>query len=440
MTNSTTLYRQIAERERKSRKAAERLLEEKSLVLSEQVCAYEKQVEEYGALNSILSNVMLASPDSIITCGPDFRVSGMNRTAEDWFGDTEAALVGAPISTLLPIEDILKTWPSPGEVYIERIELKPNNRPEFPVEIRGNIGMRGDERCHVVLFIHDITRREKNQKEREQLLSRVNESRRLEAIGTLSSGIAHEINTPLQFIGDNVQFVASALSKLHISYKDHLDVTSKLRTHPEFSQSFKTSDLPPESENHDETIGDIREALRDTIAGIKEVKDIIHVMRDFVHTGKRKENGVDINELISNALKLCRNRFKDEADLIWTPSKNLPEIACYRGQIQQVFVNIIVNALDALEEYQPENPSVKIFTVVDFEHLHVIIADNGPGIAPHIEEKIFDPFYTSKKVGKGTGQGLALAKDIIVNHSNGRLEITQIEGFNTAFKISLPID
>lgn len=438
MTDSLTLYRQIAERERKSRKLAERLLEEKSLALSDQVCAYEDKVAEYGALNSILSNVMLASPDSIVTCDPNFRLSGVNKTAENWFGKTEEELLGVPISALLPIGDVLQKWPSPGDIYIERIELCPSKGDAFPVEIRGNIGMRGDDRCYVVLFIHDITRRERNQVEREQLLSRVNEARRLEAIGTLSSGIAHEINTPLQFIGDNVQFVANALSKIYVSYARCVEMKQVVKQNPKLRTLVEEMEGFNDSIGHDDLINDIRDAMTDTITGIKEVKDIIQVMREFVHTGAGREEGVNINDLISNALKLCRNRFMDEAELLWSPVEDLPEIDCFRGQIQQVFVNIIVNALDALAEFQPENPTIKILTDFDFEYLHITIADNGPGIPPELQEKIFDPFFTSKKLGKGTGQGLALAKDIVVNHSDGQLEITEIEGFKTAFKISLP--
>lgn len=439
MTDSLVLYQQIIQRERKARKLAERMLEDKSSALTEKIEAYENQIDEYGALNSILSNVMLASPDSIVTCGPEFLISGMNKTAETWFGKTEQELIGLPVSSLLPVGDILEKWPSPGEVYIERLELKAPSGNKFPVEIRGNIGMRGDERCYVVLFIHDITRRERSQKERELLLSRINESRRLEAIGTLSSGIAHEINTPLQFIGDNVQFVADALRTMYVSYKKCVELKQIAKQNPQLRKLIEEMEDFNNSIGHDNLIHDIRDAMEDTISGIKEVKDIIQVMREFVHSGAGREDGVNINDLISNALKLCRNRFKDEAELLWTPVEDLPEIVCSRGQIQQVFVNIIVNALDALAEFQPENPTIKILTEHDFEHLHITIADNGPGIPPKLLEKVFDPFFTSKKVGKGTGQGLALAKDIVVNHSDGRLEIVEIDGFKTAFKISLPI-
>lgn len=439
MTDQLALYQQIAARERRSRKEAERLLEVKGLELFEQNQAFKEKASEYSTLNSILSNVMLASPDSIITLCPKFIISGVNRTAELVFGITEAEYIGKSIDTVLDVSTQLKHWPTPGEILMDYIEITPEGGEMFPAEIRGNIGMQGDERCYVVLFIHDITRRQKNQIEREELLSRVNESRRLEAVGTLSSGIAHEINTPLQFIGDNVQFMASALHKINKSYSKCASMKGVAKTFPSLREMFEEMEAYNKSIRHDELVIEIREAMTDTIAGIKEVKDIIQVMREFVHGGNSVDQEVSVNDLISNALKLCRNRLKDNVVLDWHENPSLPEIECRRGQIQQVLVNILMNALDALEETERQDPQIHIETRFCEQYLHITIADNGPGIPVDIREKIFDPFFTSKKVGKGTGQGLALAKDIIVNQSNGELELIKLAGFRTAFQISLPL-
>lgn len=439
MTDAVALYQQIADRERRSRKEAERLLEVKSLELYEQSLAFEKKASEFSALNSILSNVMLASPDSIITCCPNFLITGMNETTEAVFGIAESEFLGRPIDEIVEISSELKCWPTPGEILMDHIEIVPKSTNPFPAEIRGNIGMQGDERCFVVLFIHDISRRQKNQTEREDLLVRINESRRLEAIGTLSSGIAHEINTPLQFIGDNVHFVASALTKINASYSKCANLKELAMQVPSLKEMFSEMESYNDSIRHDELVGEIREAMVDTIAGIKEVKDIIQVMREFVHTGNAIDQDVNINELISNALKLCRNRMKNNVKLDWQETSILPAIECRRGQVQQVLVNIILNALDALEEHKAENPMLKIHTDCGAEFLRITVADNGPGIPEGIREKIFDPFFTSKDVGKGTGQGLALAKDIIVTQSGGELKLVEVEGFTTAFQISLPI-
>ena len=439
MTDTTALYQQIADRERRSRKEAERLLEEKSLEIFEKNQAFAKKASEFSALNSILSNVMLASPDSIITCCPKFLISGMNETAEAVFGIKEKQYIGRSIDDVLPISSQLKHWPTPSEILMDHIEVTPEKTPAFPAEIRGNIGMQGDERCFVVLFIHDISRRQRNQVERENLMSRINESRRLEAIGTLSSGIAHEINTPLQFIGDNIHFVASALTKINKSYAKCAEMKEKVKKLPGMKEMLSEMDELDEDIGHDDLINDIRGAMIDTIAGIREVKEIIQVMREFVHTGSAVDQDVNVNDLVENALKLCRNRMKDGVELIWASNSSLPEIECHRGQIQQVLVNIIMNALDALEEHGSENSTVKIHTEFDSEFLHIIVSDNGPGIPKSIREKIFDPFFTSKDVGKGTGQGLALAKDIIVNQSAGKLDLVDVDGFNTSFQISLPI-
>lgn len=438
MATELDLYKQIASRERQSRLAAEQLLEQKSLDLYNRNAALKQQATELSSVNSILSNVMEAAPDSVITCDKDGLVTGMNATAEGYLSVDEKETVGQSIDQFADLFYVLDRFPEPSEVFLEEILIKDTKGEIRPCEIRGSKGYTDDSRCYYVLFIHDITRRLDNMREREQLVARVNEARRLEAVGTLSSGIAHEINTPLQFIGDNIQFVAEGLSKIYKSYKNYDKMRQAAQAHDILAPENDTIISYNETVKLDRLIVQIYEAMEDSVNGIFEVKDILQVMREFVHNGPQDFAPINIRDLISNALKLCQNRMKNRVTTLLELDSSITEFYGLRGQMQQVILNLIINATDALEEAETQDPVIRISTSVNDDDLIIEIADNGPGIPQENKEKIFDPFFTSKAIGKGTGQGLALALDIIVNRHNGRLCLIDRPDFNTVFQISIP--
>jgi len=438
MPSELDLYKQISSRERNSRLAAEQLLEQKSLELYNQNVELKQQTAALSGVNSILSTIMLAAPDSVITCDKEGLVTGMNMTAEKCLSISEKKSLGQPIDRFAEIQFVLDRFPEPSEIYLEEVMVTGADGTSFPAEIRGSKGEKSDSRCYYVLFIHDITRRLNNTREREKLTRRINEARRLEAIGTLSAGIAHEINTPLQFIGDNIQYVAEGLSKIHKSYGRYEKLRRTALNNGILTKEIEDIQTFNDTIKLDRLIVQIFEAMEDSVNGIFEVKDILNVMREFVHSGPKDFTSFDIRDLISNALKLCKNRTKNAIETELNFDADTPQAHGLRGPLQQVILNLIINAIDAVEEVGRSDPRIAIFTYAEEESLVVEIADNGPGIPDDHKEKIFDPFFTSKAIGKGTGQGLALAMDVIVNRHEGHLALAKRPGFNTVFKISIP--
>ncbi len=443
MTNEVEIYRQIAERERNSRKAAEALLEAKSLEIYERNRELANTLKNIETLNSALSSMMHAAPDCIITCCQNYKITSMNIKTEHMFGIQEADYIGQSIERLLPIQEQLKTADNASEIYLDNIDVTPPHGRSFPSQIRGSKGMGNpdDMNSYIVLFVHDITDYRKSELEKAHLLDQINEVRRLEALGALTSGIAHEINTPLQYISDNIQFFLGALKKLHNSLLHYENLRQNAREIKDLSELCQVISDHNKEINLRTLLWNIYEAVNESNDGIRQVKDIIKAMREFVHDAPDNQKPpCCVKDILENALRLCRNQAKNLATISLEIEADLPHIPCDPGSIQQVILNIVINALDALQEKPQPDPRIHIAAIRQDDYINIEISDTGPGIPHKIQDKIFDPFFTSKAVGKGTGQGLALAKDIIIKRHMGRLRLGNREGFSTTFVISLPLN
>lgn len=437
MDDKLDLYKGISARERASRKAAEKLLEEKSLQLYEKNERVEKAKRDLLSLNMHLTNIMASAPDGIITCSQNLKILNLNQTAAKQIDMTVKDLIGQPISAFIPdlskkiIEQNSKTF------EIEDIAiLKPNGKT-FRAEIRGSLSKRGKE-VYFVLFVHDITNRLAARKEREQMHLQFDETRRLEAIGALSAGIAHEINTPIQYIGDNLGYLHETMDKVHGSYLNYAALSSALKAHKNPTELIEMIDKYNEEIKLDLIIGNIEESIRESLEGIDQVRDIVLLMKELAHPGGTECDEADINLLIHGVIKITNGRHKGIAEIELDLCQTLPPLNCRRNQIRQVILNMVINAVDAIEEKGDGIGKIRLATSFDSSHLNIMISDTGPGIPESLVAKVFDPFFTTKPVGKGTGQGLALAKDFIVAGHEGELQLVDIEGFATSFKISLP--
>jgi len=437
VSSKVELYEAIATRERASRKEAERLLDAKSLELYDKSKNLENSRDKLGEMASLLSHIMTSAPDCIFTCSNECQITGVNRTTEERFDTTEAELVGKTIDSIFPgLSAKLKDL-SDGRFALEGLVAKADKIDAFPVEIRGKSGkVYGNVKY--VLIAQDVTEKKKAEENAKLIEQQINEARRLESIGVLSAGIAHEINTPIQFIGDNLGFLIEALLKIKNSYDryDHLKAAAlddgnyvqETREIEDYNQKVKLQNL----------ISDIEASVVESIGGIQQVRDIVLLMKEFSHPGALEAEPTDLNKLISDVIKICRSRSKGVAVIETEFDENLPVIECLRGQIQQVFMNLIINAIDAIDESGQRNGKVFIQTRTEHKHVQIDICDTGGGIPDKIKSLIFDPFYTTKPVGKGTGQGLALAKNTIVNVHNGKLTLAERSDYSTTFRIELP--
>lgn len=266
-------------------------------------------------------------------------------------------------------------------------------------------------------------------------------SQRLEVVGQIAAGLAHEINTPVQYIGDNLRYVSSEIDKVIHVLRGYQNLGKLIEDDAILRD--RLSELRTKEEEHDLDfiVEDIPSALQQTISGVSVIAGIVGSLKALVHPGGQEKVKVNVNDAIEQAITLSRGEWKKSAELDVNLEPNLPEVVCYSGELNQVLINLIVNASHAIEESRGENLGrISINSFVYKSSVGIMIEDSGGGIPLEIQHRIFDPFFTSKDVGKGTGQGLAFAHASIVERSSGTLFFESSEGQGTTFHIYLPFE
>lgn len=286
-----------------------------------------------------------------------------------------------------------------------------------------------------LLLAEDITHRKKVEMQQDL-------SRRLESLGQMSAGIAHEIRSPLQFIGDNSRFLLEAFSSL---VRFCLEIRNTLREvkaeNPGEQVDLGKLKRLLDDNDFDFYIEEIPKAAEQIVTGVTRVSDIVKSMNEFAYTGDGREERANINELLRSTLVVAHNRIEKLADVEIHFASDIKPIRCGAGELNQVFLNLLLNAVDAIGD-TGKRGIIKISTRQEPEIDEVIveISDNGVGIPDNIKDNIFTPFFTTKEVGKGTGQGLHVSYRIIVEKHRGKLYFKSKIGEGTTFYIHLPID
>ena len=302
-------------------------------------------------------------------------------------------------------------------------------------------------RDHLEDVVHKRTveLQEKNQKlidemlERKRMELQLLHAQKMESIGQLAAGIAHEINTPIQFVGDNLQFLSSSfqdLAELLLRYgslKAALPPASALRD--EIQQAEDRADL-------DYLRTELPKALEQSAEGVRRVAKIVRAMKEFSHPSGEAMSSVDLNRAIETTATIARNEWKYVAELSTRLDPDLPPVPCHPGDINQVLLNLIVNAAHAIAE-KPKDPDAPLGRIVVASRrladaVEIRVEDDGCGIPEENRAKIFTPFFTTKEVGKGTGQGLTIAYDIVVRKHRGDIRFETETGKGTTFILRLP--
>jgi signal transduction histidine kinase len=257
----------------------------------------------------------------------------------------------------------------------------------------------------------------------------------------MASGIAHEINTPIQFIGDNLQFISDSFATI-----DDL-----LKRYTVLHEAAITGDvLGTESKNVAEAIEDaeldfLREelpsAIEQSLSGIQQVARIASAMKTFARRGGSEKEMADINQAIDMTAAICRNEWKYDADMELSLDPALPQIACHIGELSQVWLNLIVNAAHAIKA-KPDLPRglIRIETHQSDGMVKITVSDNGTGMPEDVRQRVFEPFFSTKAAGEGSGQGLAICRSIVTEQHGGEIELWTDVGEGTRFTIRLPID
>jgi PAS domain S-box-containing protein len=282
--------------------------------------------------------------------------------------------------------------------------------------------------------------------ERKMIESQLSQAQKLESIGRLAAGIAHEINTPIQYIGDNTRFLNDA-------FKDFSTLMKKLSRLTQACQAcgkackhvgcqitdidnYCTSvDLPYLME-------EIPQAITQSLNGIDRVAQIVRAMKEFSHPGAAEKTMVDLNRAIENTVTVSRNEWKYVANVTTDFDPALPVVPCLPGEMNQVFLNLIVNAAHAIADEKKRHPEregvINISTRKDGDFVQIRVSDNGTGIPAEVQTKVFEPFFTTKSLGEGTGQGLAIARSVVVEKHGGKISFETESGRGTVFSIQLP--
>ena len=290
---------------------------------------------------------------------------------------------------------------------------------------------------HVIIAkdLSDIYRAEETARSAQREMM---QSQKLEAIGTLSGGIAHELNTPIQFIGDNLSFIASTSEELLSLARQYEAFLDELEKNGCADPAIAKAREAASAADIDFVREEVPLAIEQSIDGVKQMAEIVGAMKEFSHPKLNEKSIVDVNHALERAAIIARSEWKDAATIAWELQPGTVNAYLNEAELNQILLNILVNAAHAIESAERGHGEIRIATRSTEKVVHISVSDNGIGIPKQNRDKVFEQFFTTKSVGKGTGQGLALCYDVVVNRNNGRLYFESKPGQGTTFHIELP--
>lgn len=416
-------------------------LQQRIALLEDELAARLKEAEiaDYQMMRAYdyimgLYNVV---PSLLITCDDSGCVRRANLEAAELLGRDEVGLQGLALADILPeyATLIAPLLADPGRRRARHeTEIISADGTRIPILL--SVGKQqvdvGSEHTTLVLSGIDL-------RERRRLEVELRHAQKLESIGQLAAGIAHEINTPMQFINDNLNFIGDSITTL-LRLVD--DIELRCQRHAGTAAEALLGSLREAREDADCDFLRQRlpRAVTRALEGVGRVSRIIDGMRLFSHPGLSIEP-VDLNALIESALTIARNEYKYVADVSFDAGQ-LPALPCVRGDIGQVVINLLTNAAHAIAERAGDSQvqgRILISTRQDDDHVELRVEDDGCGIPEAVRERIYDPFFTTKPVGKGTGQGLAISRSLIVDRHGGSIRCEPAQPQGTRFIIRLPL-
>jgi PAS domain S-box-containing protein len=289
---------------------------------------------------------------------------------------------------------------------------------------------------NILVIANDLT-------ERRVLEGQLRHAQKLESIGQLAAGIAHEINTPTQYVSDNIRFLNDANNDIRTildKYAELLQAAENGTCEPfmmaELRQEIIETDL-------EYILREVPIAISQSLDGVSRITKIVQSMKDFAHPGSGEKTAVDLNKAIESTITVARNEWKYVATVETDLDETLPPVPCIIGELNQVFLNMIINAAHAIKDVVGEGLEGKGKITISTKAakdgwIEVRIADTGAGVPLKVRNRIFDPFFTTKEIGKGSGQGLAISHTVVVDKHGGKLTFETEEGKGTTFLIRLP--
>ena len=309
------------------------------------------------------------------------------------------------------------------------------DRTNFPIEYTSTPIRDGGNIVGAVVTFQDIT-------QRRMLEARLRQAQKMESIGQLAAGIAHEINTPTQYIGDNTRFLEDVFGDLQWLLTASNELMRAVHEGRVVKSAIDNVAAAVEGADVEYLLQEIPKAISQSLEGVQRVAKIVRSMKEFSHPGGEEQQAVDLNRAIESTLTVSRNEWKYVADTLTDFDPQLPLVPCLPGDLNQVILNLVVNAAHAVGDKvgaSGQKGTIAVTTRRDGDWAEIRVRDTGTGIPEGIRAKVYDPFFTTKPVGRGTGQGLAIAHAIITEKHHGTIDFETDPGCGTTFIIRLPL-
>ena len=394
--------------------------------------------EQMAAQSAVLDcyvSVLDSGDFAVIALSRDGLITGWSPAAARLYGYSREEAIGQPITVINPaaafdiLEGMNDALPGASSSF-ETVHLRKDGSPVQLCLTLTQTTHRPGKPGGVVAIARDITGQ-------RVLDADVHQESKLESLGRLAAGLAHEINSPIQFVGDNARFLEDAYQELIRVvgvYRGLIDTSSPIGW-------MERQERVREAEagiDFDFLQKEIPSAVEQTLEGIERVSTIVRAMKTFSHPGHKEQVPADLNEALAATITVTRHQISEVADLRLDLAE-LPPVRCNIADLNQVFLNLIVNAADAVEE-TGRRGSISVATAVDGSDVVVRISDSGCGIPDDVRTKMFDPFFTTKEVGRGSGQGLPLVRGVVQEGHGGSVTVESVVGEGTTFTVRVPIE
>lgn len=378
-----------------------------------------------NALYSTLSILIVTDARGII--------QSANTAASELLGYTQEEILGQPLSILGTANQPLNLQSLEELVRAEshrEISLQTRSGALVPVLLSSSGIYDGAKLTGIACVALDISRN-------KMLESQLLQSEKMASIGQLAAGVAHEINNPMGFIYSNLGTLSGYIE----------DLSQLLKKYETLEQSVQEGELDMASSNLDALtaekeridlaylMDDIGDLITESLDGADRVRKIVLNLKEFSHVGRAEKMPSDLNAGLESTLNIVRNELKYKTT-VEKELGDIPLVPCFMQEINQVFMNLLVNAGQAIAD----QGTIHIRTYREEEWICVRVTDSGKGMSPEVQKRIFEPFFTTKRVGEGTGLGLSMAYQIIVEKHGGQLLVESTEGQGTTFTVRLPQD